>query len=88
MLVYTNSYVHANEYTNSYTYRKVHYEGITFICARHHIYIMLINSRDSYPPHTCSGEGLDYRAMGSTFSGLVQVGAWGCFVSGRRSTRQ
>lgn len=25
------------------------------------------------------GEGLDYKAMGSTFSGLVQVGAWGCF---------
>jgi dynein heavy chain len=25
------------------------------------------------------GEGLDFKAMGSTFSGLVQVGAWGCF---------
>ncbi|KAA0154745.1 hypothetical protein FNF29_02274 [Cafeteria roenbergensis] len=25
------------------------------------------------------GEGLDYKAMGSTFSGLAQVGAWGCF---------
>jgi dynein heavy chain len=25
------------------------------------------------------GEGLDYKAMGSIFSGLVQVGAWGCF---------
>jgi dynein heavy chain len=25
------------------------------------------------------GEGLDYKAMGSTFSGLVQVGGWGCF---------
>ncbi|GMH67856.1 hypothetical protein TrLO_g3024 [Triparma laevis f. longispina] len=25
------------------------------------------------------GEGLDYKAMGSTFCGLVQVGAWGCF---------
>jgi dynein heavy chain, axonemal len=28
---------------------------------------------------TNCGEGLDYRAMGSIFSGLVQVGAWGCF---------
>ena len=25
------------------------------------------------------GEGLDYKAMGSIFSGLTQVGAWGCF---------
>lgn len=25
------------------------------------------------------GEGLDYKAMGSTFCGLVQAGAWGCF---------
>ena len=25
------------------------------------------------------GEGLDYKAMGSIFSGLVQAGAWGCF---------
>lgn len=25
------------------------------------------------------GEGLDYKAMGSIFSDLVQVGAWGCF---------
>jgi dynein heavy chain, axonemal len=25
------------------------------------------------------GDGLDYKAMGSTFSGLAQVGAWGCF---------
>ena len=25
------------------------------------------------------GEGLDYRAMASIFSGLVQIGAWGCF---------
>lgn len=24
-------------------------------------------------------EGLDYKAMGSIFSGLCQVGAWGCF---------
>eukprot|EP00947_MAST-08B_sp_MAST-8B-sp1_P000067 g67.t1 len=25
------------------------------------------------------GEGLDYRAMGNIFSGLCQIGAWGCF---------
>ena len=25
------------------------------------------------------GEGLDYKAMGNIFSGLSQVGAWGCF---------
>ena len=25
------------------------------------------------------GEGLDYKAMGSIFSGLVQTGSWGCF---------
>ena len=25
------------------------------------------------------GDGLDYKAMASIFSGLVQVGAWGCF---------
>ena len=25
------------------------------------------------------GEGLDYKAMASIFSGLVQMGAWGCF---------
>ena len=28
---------------------------------------------------TNCGEGMDYRAMGQVFSGLVQVGAWGCF---------
>jgi len=32
------------------------------------------------PPRLpCAGEGLDYKAMGSIFSGLCQVGAWGCF---------
>jgi dynein heavy chain len=25
------------------------------------------------------GEGLDYKAMGNIFSGLCQIGAWGCF---------
>ena len=25
------------------------------------------------------GEGLDYKAMGGIFSGLCQIGAWGCF---------
>lgn len=28
---------------------------------------------------TNCGEGLDYKAMGSIFSGLIQIGAWGCF---------
>ena len=27
----------------------------------------------------CCGEGLDFKAMGTIFSGLVQTGAWGCF---------
>ncbi|ETO20527.1 Dynein heavy chain family protein, partial [Reticulomyxa filosa] len=28
---------------------------------------------------TNCGEGLDFKAMGSIFSGLIQIGAWGCF---------
>ena len=28
---------------------------------------------------TNCGEGMDYKAMGKIFSGLVQTGAWGCF---------
>ena len=28
---------------------------------------------------TNCGEGLDYKAIGSIYSGLVQIGAWGCF---------
>jgi dynein heavy chain len=28
---------------------------------------------------TNCGEGLDYKAMGGIFSGLIQAGAWGCF---------
>ena len=28
---------------------------------------------------TNCGEGLDYKAMGAIFSGLCQIGAWGCF---------
>lgn len=34
---------------------------------------------DGLTKHCSSGEGLDYKAMGSIFSGLVQCGAWGCF---------
>ena len=34
----------------------------------------------------CCGEGLDFKAMGSIFSGLVQCGAWGCFDARRRSS--
>ena len=26
------------------------------------------------------GDGLDYKAMASIFSGLVQVGAWGAYI--------
>ena len=28
---------------------------------------------------TNCGDGLDYKAMGVIFSGLVQTGLWGCF---------
>ena len=28
---------------------------------------------------TNCGEGLDYRAMGSIFSGIIRIGAWSCF---------
>ena len=27
----------------------------------------------------CCGEGLDFKAMGSIFAGLVQTASWGCF---------
>jgi dynein heavy chain len=32
------------------------------------------------PCYVCNcGEGLDYQSMGATLSGVLQVGAWGCF---------
>ena len=37
------------------------------------------SSTDFFTFECASGEGLDYKAMGSIFSGLVQCGAWGCF---------
>ena len=45
-------------------------------CSCHYYCCLSFLSSTSLPS---AGEGLDYKAMGSIFSGLVQCGAWGCF---------